>query len=124
MTAPLIVRTLRNEATERTPVWFMRQAGRHLPEYRALRADHGFLELCRLEHRAAKERCTQAFKSAITAARKNTNLCFVLCDELAHKVLAQKASSAGDEVSLAHDCRCLRTQRCVGRSSGELDRWF
>jgi uroporphyrinogen decarboxylase len=34
-------------ATERTPVWFMRQAGRSLPEYRAVREKHSMLEMCR-----------------------------------------------------------------------------
>ena len=33
--------------TERVPVWFMRQAGRSLPEYRALRERHDILEICR-----------------------------------------------------------------------------
>ncbi|MGC4057051.1 MAG: uroporphyrinogen decarboxylase [Chitinophagaceae bacterium] len=42
----LILRTLRGEKTERTPVWMMRQAGRYLPEYIALRNKYGFFERC------------------------------------------------------------------------------
>ncbi|MCL2332622.1 MAG: uroporphyrinogen decarboxylase [Actinomycetia bacterium] len=42
----LLIRAARCEATERTPVWMMRQAGRFLPEYRAVREKHSFLEMC------------------------------------------------------------------------------
>ena len=42
----LLLRALRGESTERPPVWFMRQAGRYLPEYREVRSRVSFLELC------------------------------------------------------------------------------
>jgi uroporphyrinogen decarboxylase len=41
------LRACRREPTPHTPVWFMRQAGRSLPEYRKIRAGIGMLESCR-----------------------------------------------------------------------------
>ncbi len=43
----LLLRAARMEPIERAPVWFMRQAGRYLPEYRAIRAEHSFLDMVR-----------------------------------------------------------------------------
>jgi uroporphyrinogen decarboxylase len=47
MVEPLLVRAARREPVERTPVWFMRQAGRSLPEYREIRTRYGLFDVCR-----------------------------------------------------------------------------
>ncbi|OLC52347.1 MAG: uroporphyrinogen decarboxylase [Chloroflexi bacterium 13_1_40CM_4_68_4] len=54
MTAPLLVRALWRETVERTPVWYMRQAGRCLAEYRALRERYGILEMARTPELSAR----------------------------------------------------------------------
>jgi uroporphyrinogen decarboxylase len=56
MSAPnsLFVRAARAEPTERTPVWFMRQAGRYMPEYRAIRKQYSLIEICKKPEVAAQ----------------------------------------------------------------------
>jgi uroporphyrinogen decarboxylase len=49
-----LLRALRREPVDRTPVWFMRQAGRSLPRYREMRADRGMFELLRDPEAAAR----------------------------------------------------------------------
>lgn len=50
----LFLRACRGEPVASVPVWFMRQAGRSLPEYRAVRESHSLLEICRTPELAAE----------------------------------------------------------------------
>src|SRR5687767_13686222 len=50
----LLLRALRGEKTERTPVWMMRQAGRYLPDYMKLKEKYSFFERCQTPALAAE----------------------------------------------------------------------
>ncbi len=54
--------------TDRTPVWFLRQAGRYMPEYRAVRRRHTLLDICRTPALAAEVTITAAERLGVDAA--------------------------------------------------------
>jgi uroporphyrinogen decarboxylase len=58
----------RREKTNYTPVWLMRQAGRYMEEYRKLRAQYGFLELCKKPELAAEITVTPVERLGVDAA--------------------------------------------------------
>src|SRR3984893_5529242 len=62
MSAPesRFVKACRAQAVDRTPVWFMRQAGRYMPEYRAVRKQYSLIEICKQPQVAAEVTITAA----------------------------------------------------------------
>ena len=70
MSAPnsIFVRACKSQPTDRTPVWFMRQAGRYMPQYRAVRKQHSLLEICKKPTLAAEVTITAAEALGVDAA--------------------------------------------------------
>ncbi len=68
MSEPLLVRALRGEPVERVPVWFMRQAGRSLPEYRELRQGRTLMQLATTPELAAEATLQPVRRHGVDAA--------------------------------------------------------
>ncbi|MGH9516713.1 MAG: uroporphyrinogen decarboxylase [Terriglobales bacterium] len=70
MSAPdsRFVRACKGLPVDRTPVWFMRQAGRYMPEYRAVRKQHSLIEICKNPELAAEVTITAAEFLKVDAA--------------------------------------------------------
>jgi uroporphyrinogen decarboxylase len=64
----IFLKACRREPTEVTPIWLMRQAGRYMAEYRAIRAKVPFLELCKRPDLAAEVTVTAADVLGVDAA--------------------------------------------------------
>src|SRR5437762_8191520 len=62
------LKACRRERTDVTPVWFMRQAGRYMPQYRKLRQKYSILELCRNPELAAKVTLEPVHRLGVDAA--------------------------------------------------------
>jgi uroporphyrinogen decarboxylase len=62
------VRACKSQPVDRTPVWFMRQAGRYMPEYRAVRKQYSLLEICKKPQVAAEVTITAAEFLGVDAA--------------------------------------------------------
>src|SRR5436305_10015628 len=70
MSAPdsRFVRACKALRVDRTPVWFMRQAGRYMPEYRSVRKRHSLIEICKNPQLAAEVIITAAEFLKVDAA--------------------------------------------------------
>jgi uroporphyrinogen decarboxylase len=70
MSAPesRFVKACKAQPVDRTPVWFMRQAGRYMPEYRAVRKQYSLIEICKKPEVAAEVTITAADALGVDAA--------------------------------------------------------
>lgn len=70
MSAPdsRFVKACKSQPVDRTPVWFMRQAGRYMPEYRAVRKQYSLIEICKKPQVAAEVTITAAEALGVDAA--------------------------------------------------------
>lgn len=66
--AARILRACLRQPVDRTPVWFLRQAGRYMAEYQAVRRHHSLLEICKQPALAAEVTITAAEKLDVDAA--------------------------------------------------------
>ena len=62
------VRACLRQPVDRTPVWFLRQAGRYMQEYREVRKHHTLIEICKQPELAAEVTITAAEKLGVDAA--------------------------------------------------------
>jgi uroporphyrinogen decarboxylase len=62
------VKACKRQPVDRTPVWFMRQAGRYMPEYRAVRKQYSLIEICKKPRVAAEVTITAAEALGVDAA--------------------------------------------------------
>src|ERR1700734_1243506 len=65
---PRFVRACLRQPVDQTPVWFLRQAGRYMPEYQAVRRHHSLLQICKNPELAAEVTITAAEKLDVDAA--------------------------------------------------------
>jgi len=98
--APPFLAACRRQPVPYTPVWIMRQAGRYMAEYRAVRTKLGFLELCRTPDAAAEVTVAAVEKLGVDAAIIFADILLVL-DPMGAGV----EFSAGDGPRIRHPVR-------------------
>jgi uroporphyrinogen decarboxylase len=106
---PLLVRAAQRETVERTPVWFMRQAGRSLPEYREIRKRYGLFDIVRRPELCAEVTLQPVHRHGVDAAVMFADIMFPVIGmgvevdlvENVGPVIARPIEAAGDVDRLA-----------------------
>jgi uroporphyrinogen decarboxylase len=116
MSAPnsRFVRACRSQPVEATPIWLMRQAGRYMAEYRAVRKQHSILEICKTPALAAEVTITAAEKLGVDAAIIFADLLLPLeVMDMPFRFAAGEGPVIERPVRTAKDVDALRTDRAA-----------
>ena len=106
------VRACLRRPVDRTPVWFLRQAGRYMQEYRDVRKHHTLVEICKQPEIAAEVTITAAEKLGVDAAIIFADLLLPLEPMgLPFEFMAGEGPVVHHPVRTAEDVRALRTDR-------------
>lgn len=106
------VRACLRQPVDRTPVWFLRQAGRYMPEYQAVRKHHTLLEICKQPELAAEVTIAAAEKLDVDAAIIFADLLLPFeCMGLPFEFQAGEGPVVHHPVRTADDVARLRTDR-------------
>ncbi|HEU5458061.1 MAG TPA: uroporphyrinogen decarboxylase [Terracidiphilus sp.] len=108
------VRACLRRPVDRTPVWFLRQAGRYMQEYRDVRKHHTLVEICKQPELAAEVTITAAEKLGVDAAIIFADLLLPLEPMgLPFEFMAGEGPVVHKPVRTAEDVRALRTDRAA-----------
>ena len=106
------IRACLRKPVDRTPVWFLRQAGRYMQEYREVRKHHTLVEICKKPELAAEVTITAAEKLGVDAAIIFADLLLPLEPMgLDFEFQAGEGPVVHHPLRTAEDVRALRTDR-------------
>ena len=106
------IRACLRQPVDRTPVWFLRQAGRYMAEYQAVRKHHSLLEICKQPALAAEVTVTAAEKLGVDAAIIFADLLLPFeCMGLPFEFLAGEGPVVHAPVRSREAVEALRTDR-------------
>jgi uroporphyrinogen decarboxylase len=106
------IRACLRQPVDRTPVWFLRQAGRYMPEYMAVRKHHSLLDICRTPDIAAEVTITAAERLGVDAAIIFADLLLPLTPMgLDFEFVANEGPQIHTPLRTADQARALRTDR-------------
>lgn len=125
-----LVRACLKKPVDRTPVWFLRQAGRYMAEYQAVRKHHSLLEICKQPALAAEVTITAAEKLDVDAAIIFADLLLPLeCMGLDFEFQVGEGPVIHSPVRTVEDVNRLRTDRApqlcyVGEAIARVEAYF